>query len=136
MTSTGGTTRRSGESAPQILVVDDEPLVRSVTVRMLQGASFQVHQAGNGLEALEFLRGRADELDLVVSDVVMPGLNGVELAERLSIEYPDLPYIFLSGYGIAELAARGITAPCGMLLKPVLPDVLLAEVRRCLRVRS
>jgi DNA-binding NtrC family response regulator len=66
----------------------------------------------------------------------MPRLNGVELLQQLSSVCPDLPCILISGYGTPQLAAFGITAPCGILMKPVPPRVLLDEVRRCLRQRN
>jgi CheY-like chemotaxis protein len=62
----------------------------------------------------------------------MPRMNGVELAERLSVRCPALPVILMSGYGPAELMAKGIAAPCAMLRKPFLPAELVAEVTRCL----
>jgi two-component system C4-dicarboxylate transport response regulator DctD len=75
-------------------------------------------------------------LDVVVSDIVMPRLDGVGLLQRLATLQPELPCILVSGYGIPQLAALGIAAPCGILTKPVPPAVLLDEVRRCLRQRD
>jgi DNA-binding NtrC family response regulator len=66
----------------------------------------------------------------------MPRLDGVGLVQRLATLHPDLPCILVSGYGIPQLAALGITAPCGILIKPVPPWELLDEVRRCLRQRN
>lgn len=120
----------------QVMVVEDEPDVRRLTARVLQEAGYTVHEVGDGLEALEFVQAAPELLDVVVSDVVMPRLNGVELLQRLSSACPDLPCILMSGYGAPELEALGIAAPCGMLTKPVLPAVLLDEVRRCLRQRT
>jgi two-component system cell cycle sensor histidine kinase/response regulator CckA len=120
----------------QVMVVEDEPFVRRLTARLLREAGYAVHETQDGLEALEFVQAAPDLLDVVVSDVVMPRLNGVELLQRLSSACPDLPCILMSGYGIPQLADLGITAPCGILTKPVPPDVLLDEVRRCLRQRN
>jgi len=92
-----------------------------------------VHEAGDGQQALDFLEGRAGAVDVVVSDIVMPRLNGVELLETLSRAHPDLPVILMSGYGPAELAQRGIAAPCALLGKPFPPEKLVAEVQRCIR---
>ncbi|MGH7499063.1 MAG: response regulator [Gemmatimonadales bacterium] len=119
----------------QVMVVDDEPGVRRLMARMLREAGYTVHEVGDGLEALGFVEAASELLDLVVSDVVMPRLNGVELIQRLSSACPDLPCILMSGYGGPQLEALGIVAPCGMLTKPVPPGVLLDEVRRCLRQR-
>jgi CheY-like chemotaxis protein len=75
-------------------------------------------------------------LDLVVSDLAMPRLNGIQLTQVLSVESPEIPVVLVSGYAAAELEAMGIVAPCGMLAKPLVEDVFLAEVKRCLRQRN
>lgn len=75
-------------------------------------------------------------LDLVVSDIVMPHLNGLELLQALVAVSPQLPCILITGYTEADLAAFGLAAPCGVLMKPLQEDVFLAEVRRCLRQRN
>jgi DNA-binding NtrC family response regulator len=62
----------------------------------------------------------------------MPKLNGVQLLQSLSLLRPELPVILMSGYGITQLAEQGITSPCGVLSKPFPPQVLVAEVRRCI----
>jgi len=71
-------------------------------------------------------------VDLVLSDVVMPQLTGVELLEALSVSHPDLPVLLMSGYAVEDLTARGIAAPCGILKKPFTQERLLAEAGRCL----
>jgi CheY-like chemotaxis protein len=119
----------------EVMVVDDEPSVRRMTARLLQAAGYSVHEARDGLEALEFVQAAPTLLDLMVSDVVMPRLDGVALLHRLAASHPDLPCILVSGYGIPQLTTLGIAAPCGILTKPVPPDVLLDEIRRCLRQR-
>jgi CheY-like chemotaxis protein len=118
------------------MVVDDEPVVRLVTARLLRSAGYLVHEAKDGLEALEFVQAAPELLDVMVSDVVMPRLDGVTLLQRLATSHPDLPCILMSGYGIPQLATVGIVAPCGILTKPVPPDVLLQEIRRCIRQRN
>lgn len=114
----------------QILVVDDEDMVRHFAARILTAEGYRVVQAADGAAALDILNGRP--VDLVVSDVVMPRLNGIQLLERLSIAHPGLPILLMSGYGTTELMDRGVSVPCGLLAKPFPPDRLLEEVRRCL----
>ncbi|HET9603569.1 MAG TPA: response regulator [Gemmatimonadales bacterium] len=116
----------------QILVVDDEEPVRRLAVRVLRGRGYSVAEAADGSKALAKAEELGSGLRLVLTDVVMPHLNGVELAERLSVLRPDVPVILMSGYGPVELMARGIAAPCAMLSKPFLPSELIAEVSRCL----
>ena len=120
--------------APQAqcaLVVDDEAPVRRFAVRVLQQDGFRVLEAADGLEALELLRSRPEELDVVVSDIVMPRMNGVELMEALSVSHPSLPVILMSGYAGNELLELGIAAPCSIVAKPFSQERLLAEVHRC-----
>jgi two-component system response regulator FlrC len=76
------------------------------------------------------------DLDAVVSDIVMPRMNGVELLQSLSLERPRLPVILMSGYGSDQLTRRGIVSPCSVLAKPFPPERLLAEVRRCIQLEA
>ncbi len=72
----------------------------------------------------------------MLSDVVMPRLTGVELLHRLAEVRPQLPVVLMSGYGTEELNLRGISAPCGLLLKPFSRERLLDEIQRCLATRA
>ena len=116
-----------------VLVVDDEPTIRRFARRVLTEHEFEVLEADNGVAALEVIHTSDGRLDVVVSDIVMPKLNGVQLLQRLSITHPELPIILMSGYAGPELAQRGIQAPCSILAKPFRPEQLVAEVRRCIR---
>ena len=120
----------------QILVVDDEELVRRFAARVLRGRGYSVAEAGDGRQALARIEEAGSALHLVLSDIVMPRMNGVELTEHLSVSRPDLPVILMSGYSPVELMARGIAAPCALLSKPFLPSELIAEVSRCLDVSA
>ena len=115
----------------QILVVDDEPGVRRMVCRMLAQGGYGICEATDGAEALASLRAGLVG-DLVLSDVVMPQMDGVQLLEALSVSHPGLPVLLMSGYAVQDLVARGIAAPCGIVLKPFTPERLLDEVRRCL----
>ncbi|MEO8202065.1 MAG: response regulator, partial [Gemmatimonadota bacterium] len=119
-----------------ILVVDDEPIVRRLAARVLAGQGYAVSEAEDGLEALHFIESQASELDVVVSDIIMPRLNGVELLQTLTSGFPHLPVILMSGFGHSRLVEMGVTAPCGILAKPFPPEALLNEVRRCIRQRN
>lgn len=116
-----------------VLVVDDEPMIRWFAARVLREEGFGVHEATDGAEALELIRAGAADLDVVLSDIVMPRMNGVQLLQSLSALRPDLPVILMSGYGTAQLAELGIAGPCGVLGKPFSPETLVSEVRRCIR---
>ena len=116
----------------RILVVDDEPTVRRFASRVLVEAGYLVEEVGDGAAALDRVLADASPLHAVVSDIVMPRLNGVELLVALTATRPGLPVILMSGYGTEQLHGMGIAAPCAILPKPFSSDRLLEEVRRCL----
>ena len=108
-----------------ILLVDDEPLIRRLTARALAEADYDVLEAADGDEALEVLRSGAP-VDVVISDVMMPRMSGLELAAHVKSEFPDLRMILVSGY------ESGRHAPFPLLPKPFhLPD-LIAMITRAL----
>ena len=116
-----------------ILIVEDEEPLRRLARRILESRGYQVLDAGNGYEAIDVMAKHGSDVDLVLTDVVMPSMGGRELVERLLPVYPSLLVLFMSGYTedtmlqhrIAEL---GIT----VLEKPFAPDVLVRAVRGAL----
>jgi CheY-like chemotaxis protein len=80
------------------LLVEDGDAVRDVTRRQLERAGYKVISLPSGSEALEAVSTLEAPPDLLLTDVMMPGMNGTELAERLHTRHPDLPVIFMSGY--------------------------------------
>ena len=127
---------RESQGRDYVLVVDDEPAVRRFAARVLEEEGYGVHEARDGVEALDLIRAQGALMDVVVSDIVMPRLTGVELLQTLAANNPEIPVILMSGYGIAQLAEQGIASPCGVLAKPFPPERLLEEVRRCIRPRG
>jgi two-component system cell cycle sensor histidine kinase/response regulator CckA len=120
-----------------VLVVDDETAVRRFAARVLEREGIGVLEAIDGVEALDlFNNGNPPIIDLVLSDIVMPRLNGVELMQALSVSHPEIPVILMSGYATAALAERGIATPCSIIPKPFPAERLLAEVRRCVGTRD
>jgi DNA-binding NtrC family response regulator len=126
---------RAEAAGRKILVVDDEPLLRRFATRVLSEEGYAVDEASDGAEALERIDASPEALDVVVSDIVMPRLNGVELLEAISTRHPELPVVLMSGFGVDQLSQRGIPVPCGILIKPFSAGRLLGEVARCLRSR-
>jgi CheY-like chemotaxis protein len=89
--------------------------------------------AENGAEALEVLAQAEGPVDLVLSDVVMPVINGRELSERLAVERPRLPVLFMSGYTDDDVVRRGLLVPgAPFLQKPFTPADLSRKVREVL----
>jgi DNA-binding NtrC family response regulator len=123
-------------SGVSVLVVDDEAAVRRFAARVLARDGYTVLEAQDGAEALELFNGREAPVDVVVSDIVMPRLNGVELMEAISRSHPGIPVILMSGYASAALSEMGIATPCGIITKPFPAERLLDEVRRCVRGRD
>ena len=116
-----------------ILVVDDDPAVRQVTARVLEREGYRVLQAGEGSEALSIARDRDVRLDLLLTDVVMPGMNGRELAEALVRLRPETRQLYMSVYTEDEVLRRGIAvAEVGFLFKPFSLEGLAAAVRQAL----
>jgi signal transduction histidine kinase/CheY-like chemotaxis protein len=118
-----------------VLVVEDEPAVLTMIARALRDAGYIVVEALNGGEALELVERYAGQVDLVLADVAMPGVDGPELADRLRGRYPDLPVILMSGQ--AEDAAHAKHDPAGLMFlqKPFSPDVVAENVRAVLDAR-
>jgi CheY-like chemotaxis protein len=114
--------------------VDDEAMVREVIVRTLANHGYEVHQAEEGKGALEQLKRLAGEVDLVVSDVVMPVMGGAELSLKLAEHYPGIPIIWMSGYPRETVIGRGrLGEDQPFLQKPVPPAVLLEAVGRAVK---
>jgi signal transduction histidine kinase/CheY-like chemotaxis protein len=121
------------ENREVILLVEDEPAVQLLERRVLEGGKYQVLVASSGEEALVVLDEYAGRIDLLVTDVVMPGMSGRELAEVTATRRPGLPALFLSGYTPDEVLRQGVEAATAHFLqKPFSPGSLLAKVREVL----
>jgi PAS domain S-box-containing protein len=116
-----------------VLVVDDEPVVRAMMVRTLRQAGYHVLDAEDGAAALAVARGYAEPIDLLVTDLAMPGMRGRELARAMAELQPDLRVLFVSGFPGDELERRGLLeAGRPFLSKPFAPEELAEQVRQML----
>jgi PAS domain S-box-containing protein len=116
-----------------ILLVEDEPPVRRVVVRMLENCGYRVYQAGDGEEAVRFLENNTNQIDLLLTDVVLPRMGGRALAERAAQLRPGIRVLFSSGYSDdVMLQHRLIEGEVAMLQKPYSADVLARKVREVL----
>ncbi len=111
-----------------ILVVEDEQTVRAFVTRVLASQGYRVLSAGSPEEAFA-VASQERRIDLMLTDVVMPGMSGFELAGRLAEQQPGLRILFMSGYYESQ-AEEGASRP--VLVKPFSPAVLAQTVRRCL----
>ena len=126
----------SSRGSETVLVVEDEAVVRDMAARGLTAEGYRVLQARDGAEALEVATQDSD-VDIVVTDVAMPVLNGRELAARLAELRPDLPILFTSGYTDDNVVRRGLLeSGQPFLQKPFSPSALAQSVRALLDART
>jgi two-component system cell cycle sensor histidine kinase/response regulator CckA len=120
-----------------VLVVDDEQGLRDLVCRTLEAEGYATLEAVHGAEALEVMESVPDEVDLVITDVVMPAMDGRELGRRISQRWPDVPILYISAYDVNDIFRRGSprqSAP--FLQKPFPLEELIATVRGLIRDRS
>ena len=116
-----------------ILLVDDEETVRRFSARVLSKHGFDVLSASSGHDALDAAGGRGSHIDLLMTDVMMPGMNGCQLAEILLARQPSLRILFMSGYAKDVLATNvGLVPGAAFLGKPFKPKALVTKVREVL----
>jgi DNA-binding NtrC family response regulator len=121
--------RGRAEGSPLILVVDDEPNVRKVLGALLEQAHYEVALAASALEALDLVR--AHDPDLVISDLRMPGLDGLELLRRLRDDFPEIPVVLLTAHGTVENAVEAMKrGALDFLTKPFDKTRVLDIVRK------
>ncbi|MGC8472606.1 MAG: GAF domain-containing protein [Acidimicrobiales bacterium] len=123
----------AGAGRETVLVVDDEPEVLRLEVRELEAAGFEVLGTANASEALHLLGARGGAVDLLVTDVVMPGMNGIELASAVRFSYPDVGVLFVSGHLDEDAAPKSpLPEQASLLTKPFAPDELTRRARETL----
>lgn len=112
---------------PRVLleVVEDDPAVQRVLRRVLESHEHRVICASHGVDALERIKERGEGVDLVITDVVMPELGGVELVEKLRSIWPGLPVVFMSGYTADSFEDSPLDDPTFFLTKPFSHNELL-----------
>jgi two-component system, cell cycle sensor histidine kinase and response regulator CckA len=119
-----------------ILLVEDDPKLRVLAVRLLKKFGYEVLVAACGVEALAIASDPQTLIDAVVTDVVMPGMNGRELVEKLLESRPGLPSLLMSGYADDEILRRGVLqGDTEFLQKPFTPEQLARKVRAVLNSR-
>jgi len=127
----------ANEPRQTVLVVDDEEGLRTLVCRTLRAEGYDTLEAAHGAEALEVIEKAAEPVDLVVTDVVMPGMDGRELGRRLAQRWPTLPILYISAYDVNDIFRRGsprLSAP--FLQKPFPAEGLITTVQELLASRS
>jgi signal transduction histidine kinase/ActR/RegA family two-component response regulator len=116
-----------------ILLVEDEDAVRRLTREVLGRQGYRVLDAGNGAEALAMWRATAEPVHLLVTDLIMPEMNGRDLVSELSLKHPALKVLYISGYTDRAIVLNGTLAPnAAFLQKPFTPEALTRAVRQVL----
>ena len=116
-----------------VLVVEDDDDVRRLSRRLLESLGYQVHDHGTGAAALAWLAATDQPVDLLLTDVIMPGMNGRELADRAVALRPTLRVLYASGYTANVIVHHGVLAPgVEFLAKPYTRDVLATRLREVL----
>jgi two-component system cell cycle sensor histidine kinase/response regulator CckA len=118
-----------------ILLVEDEPFVRDVTQEVLETCGYTVLSASNADQGIRTFERHHGPVHLLITDVVMPGMNGREFANRLLQRCPDLKTIFISGYSDNAVLREG-AGTAGYLQKPFTMEALTRKVRELINDRS
>jgi CheY-like chemotaxis protein len=115
------------------LLVEDEAVVRNIAFEALSRLGYTVLSAPTGTEALTIVEGRLDDIDLVVTDVVMPQMSGRQLAEKLQALRPALKVLYMSGHTETTMLNQGFSnTGVAFLAKPFTPNLLAYKVREVL----
>ena len=131
----GDSLRSTDEEAQvkTVLVVDDDASVLRVTAKVLRRVGYNVLEAGSGDDALLTVDEAEGRIDLLLTDVVMPRMNGRELSEALLARYPDVRVLFMSGYTEDEVILQGVrVAEVNFINKPFSVESLRERVKQVL----
>jgi PAS domain S-box-containing protein len=117
-----------------ILLTEDEQSVRELAARILRDRGYQIYEAPDGREALAIVQGHPErKFHLLLTDVVMPGMSGKELADRLKLSIPDIKVLFISGYTDNAIVHHGVLDKgVNFIQKPFTPDSLARKIREVL----
>jgi DNA-binding response OmpR family regulator len=125
------------EGRETILIVDDEQSVRRIFCRALRGQGYRILEASNAEEAMRVAGESGEPISLLLTDVVMPGANGLDLYRQLEPRIPGLRVLYISGYGEEEIARHGMLETGALVVsKPVSMRELSRKVRALLDTRG
>jgi CheY-like chemotaxis protein len=139
--SAGAAGERAVDQRPRgdetVLLVEDETGVRKATARILRAQGYEVLEARDGVDALQQLTVAKKSVDLLLTDVVLPGMSGRELSERVHDAHPEIPTLFASGYtDDVVLQNQMVSQDAELLQKPFTSDALARRVRAVLDARG
>ncbi len=122
-------------SGPRILLVDDEERFRTTLAKRLSEKGYQVADVGSGNEALDYIRD--NHVDVMVLDIKMPGLDGIETLGEVKVNDPGIEVVLLTGHGTVETAIEGMRAGAyDYLMKPCEIDELMEKIDGAFEVKT
>lgn len=120
---------------PTILIVDDELLIRDLLYDFFTNQGWEITTAENGIKALEILENRT--VDLMLTDLRMPGLDGMELTNRVKEEYPQLPVVIMTGFPSVDTAVQALRCKVeDYIIKPFNINQLYKTVEKSVKTNS
>jgi CheY-like chemotaxis protein len=131
--SGSGKEEQKSQGAATVLIIEDESSVRRVAARVLRERGYTVLEASGGAEAMRTIQDFVGEIHLVLTDVVMPGMNGREIVSQIAITRPGIKALFVSGYAGDAIAYHGgLDSHVAFLQKPFTAEALASKVREVL----
>ena len=119
----------------RLLIIDDEAVIRDGLKRVLEGESFVVETCSSGFHAIEIMQQR--EFDLIITDLKMPGMSGMEVLKNVRTLQPDIPVILITGYASVDTAVEAMkNGASDYISKPFGPDIILEKVQKALSQRT
>ncbi len=121
-------------SAGTILIADDEPSIRAYLRAILKVEGFTLLEAADGVDALQQVQQRGEPVDLLLTDIRMPRMDGIALARSVVEAHPKTPVLYISAYpfNVEEERTKHPSRACAFLAKPFTRKTLLAAVQKCL----
>jgi two-component system cell cycle sensor histidine kinase/response regulator CckA len=119
-------------SQRRVVLADDDPQVLSFLKAVLKARDFQVHEAVDGCEALEVLKGLGGRIDVLITDIKMPRMDGLMLAHALAEMFPTIPVLFISGWADPLESPEWRKPGYAFLRKPFLPKALIGSIEQLL----
>ena len=124
------TEERTIHGKETVLIVEDDEMVRKLSSRTLKKFGYAILEARNGLKALDLCKEYKGQIDLVLTDVIMPEMGGPELVKQLSEQYPHIKVVYMSGYTDNAISHHGVIEEgIAFINKPATPDELGQKVR-------
>src|SRR3989337_2981858 len=121
------------KGAETVLLVEDDPSLRELAREFLESNGYRVLEAGDGAKAIELAEQHRGPIHLLLTDVIMPGMNGRQLAEHLASRYQEMRVIYTSGYTDNVVVSHGVLQPgTAFIEKPFMREALLTKIREVL----